>query len=49
MGYYSKRPRNDWGAHRKTELAVTVIIVAIVLGTLAVFLLVYHDLPLRTP
>jgi hypothetical protein len=49
VGYHSKRPRNDWGENRKTELAVTIIVLAIVLGTLAVFLLVYHDVPLRTP
>jgi hypothetical protein len=47
MGYYSRRPRNDWGRHPTAELVVTMIVVALVLGALALFLLVYHDLPLR--
>jgi len=47
VGYYNKRPRNDWGAHRNAELALTIVMVAIVLAILALFLVVYHDLPLR--
>jgi hypothetical protein len=46
MGYHNRR-RREWGTSPRAELVVTAIVLAVVVGTLLVFLLVYHDLPFR--
>jgi heme/copper-type cytochrome/quinol oxidase subunit 2 len=46
MGYYSRR-RTTWGRNRNIELVVTAVVVGIVAVVLVVFLVVYHDFPLR--
>lgn len=46
MSYYHRRQR-DWGRNAKAEMVATVIMLVVIVGTLAVFLLVYHDLPFR--
>ena len=43
--YYSRRPRTGWGRHAKLELAVTIIVTVVVIATILIFLLVYHDFP----
>jgi hypothetical protein len=45
--YYSRKPRSEWGRHAKVELAVTIIVIAVVIGAILVFLLVFHDFPFR--
>ena len=46
MGYHNRR-RPEWGDSPKMERAVAAIMLAIIIATLAVFLLVYKDLPFR--
>ena len=46
MSYHHRR-RQEWGRNPKTERIVTVVMLVVLVATLAVFLLVYHDLPFR--
>ena len=48
MSYHHRRERS-WGRNARAEMIASVIILVLIVGTLAVFLLVYHDVPLRTP
>jgi hypothetical protein len=48
MGYYQRRQRNPWGRNATVEFVATVVVLAVVVATLAIFLLVFHDVPLRT-
>jgi hypothetical protein len=36
------------GRNPRLEMAITVLVIAILVGTVIVFLFVYHDVPLRT-
>lgn len=45
--YYSRKSRKGWGRNARLELAITIIVVVVVIAAILVFLLVYHDLPLR--
>jgi hypothetical protein len=45
--YYYRRPRDPRGRNPRLELALSVLVVAVMVGALLVFLLVYHDFPLR--
>jgi hypothetical protein len=44
--YYHRRPR-EGGRRAKLELALTIIVVVAVIAAILIFLLVYHDFPLR--
>ena len=46
VSYHHRREQN-WGRHAKAEMAATALIFVLIVGTLAVFLLVYHDLTFR--
>ncbi len=51
MYYQSKFRRREhllWRPHSRLELVVAIVIVVAVIAAIAVFLLVYHDIPLRT-
>ena len=43
--YYNRR--SDRGSATRAELWITVIVLVAVIAAIAVFLLVYHDLPFR--
>lgn len=45
--YLSGRRRRDDQTMKTWELIVSVVMFAIVIGTLVVFLLVFHDVPFR--
>lgn len=44
--YYHRKPR-EWGRHARFELILTIVIVVLVIATILIFLLVYHDFPMR--
>ncbi len=46
MSYYHRRNRS-WGRNARAEMVATIVMLVLIVGTLAVFLLVYHDLPFR--
>jgi hypothetical protein len=48
MPYYHRRPPRPWGRNARIELVATALVIVIVVGVLALFLFVYHDVPLRT-
>jgi hypothetical protein len=48
MAYHQRRRPNPWGRNASLEFVVTVVVLVVVVATLAVFLLVFHDVPLRT-
>jgi len=47
MGYHYRR-RREFGPNARAELIATIAIIVLVVAVLALFLLVYHDVPLRT-
>jgi hypothetical protein len=44
--YYHRRQR-EWGRRAKLELTLTIVVVLAVIAAILIFLLVYHDFPLR--
>ena len=48
MGYYHRPRREPWGRYARFELVLTVLVLVVVIGVLALFMFVYHDVPLRT-
>lgn len=47
MAYHHRR-EHSWGRNARLELIMTAVVIVVVLGVLALFLFVYHDVPLRT-
>ena len=47
MPYHHRRERSTWGRRGTLEMAVTIVVIALVLAMIVVFLFVYHDFPLR--
>ncbi len=45
--YYYRRPRQRPGRNQRLEALVTVAVIILVVATIALFLVVYHDFPLR--
>ena len=45
--YYSRKPRRGWGRNAKLEPTITITVVLVVIAAILIFVLVYHDLPLR--
>lgn len=46
MAYHHRRQRS-WGRNAGLELVLTALVLIVVVGVLALFLFVYHDLPFR--
>jgi hypothetical protein len=46
VSYHHHRPKT-WGRNARAEKIATVVVLVLVIATLLVFLLIYHDLPLR--
>lgn len=47
MRYYNRRRRERRSSHATIELVACVVVVVGIVATLVVFLLIYHDFPLR--
>jgi hypothetical protein len=47
VGYHYRRPPRQ-SRNPTLERALTLIVIAVLLGVLFLFLFVYHDVPLRT-
>jgi hypothetical protein len=48
MAYHHRRPPRPWGRHAGAEIVATIVVLVAVVAVLALFLFVYHDVPLRT-
>ncbi len=46
-GPYQHRRQRNWGRNATLELVLTAVVVIVVIGSILVFLFVYHDLPFR--